>query len=412
MRVLSLFDGLSGGRIALERAGIFVEKYYASEVDKYAMAVSRYNYPDNIFIGDVRGVNTDELGNIDILIGGSPCTDFSFAGKREGAVTEENIEVTSLNQYLYLKSQDFAFKGQSYLIWEYVRILRELQKKNPNVLFMLENVKMKKKWEDIITKTLGVEPLKFNSALVSAQNRERLYWTNIKNVKPPFDLGIKLKDILDWENIDAKLDLRGKNIEFKSFKENSVCHHIANIDIKGNQSIKRVYGILGKAPALTTMRGGHREPKVFYSKEQEGLFLSKKNIEFMEGSFGGKPRWVKFPNVLERKAGSVLRTMSKGLPRGVLKIDIDYYKRFYNIDELNKLKNMPFFKDRYVWRKLSPLECERLQTIEDNYTAIGVFEDGKEKPISKTQRYSMVGNGWTIDMVAHIFKHIKEGKEA
>ena len=170
MKVLSLFDGISCGRVALERAGVPVEVYYASEIDKYAMQVSAKNYPDIIQIGDCTQVDFSEyIGKVDLIIGGSPCQGFSFAGKQ-------------LN---------FA-DPRSKLFFEFVRALREIKPK----YFLLENVKMKKEFQDVISEQLGVQPIEINSALVSAQNRKRLYWTNIPNVTVPQDKGILLKDIV------------------------------------------------------------------------------------------------------------------------------------------------------------------------------------------------------------------------
>ena len=164
MNVLSLFDGISCGRVALERANIPVDRYYASEIDKNAITVSLDNYPDIIQLGDVRDIDPSAFPKIDLLIGGSPCQSFSFAGKRNGMSTKEQIEIFSLDQYLEAKEKDFEFEGYSYLFWEYVRILRETKPK----YFLLENVKMAKKWEKVITDALGVEPILIDSGLVSA----------------------------------------------------------------------------------------------------------------------------------------------------------------------------------------------------------------------------------------------------
>ena len=198
MNVLSLFDGISCGMVALERAGIKVDEYYASEVDQYAIKVSKKNYPNIIQIGDVRNVDPELYKDCELLIGGSPCQSFTFSGKREGMVTEEDVEVTSLEQYLKLKNEGFDFKGQSYLFWEYVRLLKAIKPK----YFLLENVKMAKKWEKIITNALGVEPIRINSSLLSAQRRDRLYWTNINdgNIEQPKDLGLLLKDVVREED--------------------------------------------------------------------------------------------------------------------------------------------------------------------------------------------------------------------
>lgn len=168
MKVLSLFDGISCGQVALERAGIHVDVYLASEIDKHAIKVTSSNYPQTIHLGDVTKINFLEF-EVDLLIGGSPCTSFSNSGKMQG------------------------FDGESKLFWEFVRAIDEAKPK----YFLLENVKMKKEWQDIISDSLGVQPILVNSALVSAQNRERLYWTNIPGFVMPKDRGIKLIDILE-----------------------------------------------------------------------------------------------------------------------------------------------------------------------------------------------------------------------
>jgi len=312
--VLSLFDGMSCGRIALDRAGIKFNKYYASELDKYAIKVSQANYPDIEHLGDVKKWREWDIDwNIDLLIGGSPCQGFSFAGNQ------------------------LAFDDpRSALFFVYVDILNHIKSVNPNVKFMLENVRMKKEFLAIISEHLGVEPIFINSALVSAQNRQRYYWCNW-DVEQPEDKGILLKDIIEdaytekdksycidanyhkgatWEQYKTKSRRQlVRPCEPKPFDKNSLCHHAANAtDIKGNESIKRVYAKTGKAPTLTTMGGGHREPKTLIEPTK--------------------------------------------------------------------------------YRKLTPLECERLQTVPDNYT----------NHVSNTQRYKMIGNGWTVDVIAHILK--------
>lgn len=190
INVLSLFDGMSCGQIALREAGIKVNKYFASEIDKFAIQQTQHNFPDTVQLGSVTGVRAADLPHIDLLIGGSPCQGFSFAGKQ-------------------LNFND----PRSVLFFEYVRILREIQEYNPGVLFLLENVRMRKECEQVITDQLGLEPVVINSALVSAQNRVRLYWTNIRtreeanlfdtkvftNIPQPEDRGIYLRDILEDE---------------------------------------------------------------------------------------------------------------------------------------------------------------------------------------------------------------------
>jgi len=224
MKVLSLFDGMSCGHQALERAGIDVDTYYASEIDKYAIQVTMANYPDTIQLGSVVDINALELPKIDLLLGGSPCQSFSFAGKRKGMSTKDEQEILTLQHYLQLKSEGYEFEGQSYLFWEYMRILEELRVKNPNVLFLLENVEMGAKWEKVLSNAIGVRGIHINSALVSAQNRKRIYWINW-GMKPsglfsdmesiieqPKDRGILLKDILESQ-VDEKYFLSERGID-------------------------------------------------------------------------------------------------------------------------------------------------------------------------------------------------------
>ena len=175
MNVLSLFDGMSCGQIALQKSGIQVKKYFAAEIDKYAIKVAKANYPDMVHLGDVRDVSANDLPQIDLLIGGSPCQGFSFAGKQ-------------------LNFDD----PRSKLFWEFVRLLKECKPK----YFLLENVKMKQESMDVITEALGVEPIFINSSLVSAQNRQRYYWTNIPMDGLPEDKDIKLRDILEDGFVD------------------------------------------------------------------------------------------------------------------------------------------------------------------------------------------------------------------
>jgi len=355
VNVLSLFDGMSCGQIALDQLGIPVDKYYAAEIDEYAITVTKKNYPNTIHLGDVTKVDGTKLDKIDLLIGGSPCQGFSFAGKQ-------------------LNFND----PRSALFFEYVRLLKECKPK----YFMLENVRMKQEFQDIISSYLGVEPVMINSSLLSAQNRVRLYWTNIPNVTQPQDMGIVLKDILEDGVVDRDkshcLDanyFKGGNLKsyFEKhrrqlvFSKDGLCH-VGDADIKGNDSIKRVYHPDGKSPTLTTMQGGHREPKIlcgafrgrYYNNEgkrvdhkQKVAGLTKQTLEIRED---GKT--------------NTLTTVQKD---NVVTVNDVYY------------------------RKLTPLECERLQTVPDGYT----------EGVSNTQRYKMLGNGWTVAVIKHIFKGIQ-----
>ena len=221
MNVLSLFDGMSCGQQALERNGIKVDNYFASEIDKYAITVTMANYPNTKQLGSVVDVDGYSLPKIDLLIGGSPCQSFSFAGKRKGMSTKDSEEILTLERYLELKKDGFEFDGQSYLFWEYMRLMYECKPK----YFLLENVMMGEKWEKILSRAIGVNPIMINSSLLSAQNRQRLYWTNIglepaglfgypqSTIEQPKDKGILLKDVLESE-VDEKYYLSGKMISW------------------------------------------------------------------------------------------------------------------------------------------------------------------------------------------------------
>ena len=502
MKVLSLFDGMSCGRIALDQLGIPVEKYYASEIDKYAIQVSQANYPDIIQIGDVTKVNPKDYMDVDLILAGSPCTGFSFAGKQ------------------------LAFEDpQSKLFFDFIRILKAIKPK----YFLLENVRMKKEFLQVISEqvsacypeiTFGIEPIFINSSLLSAQSRQRYYWTNIPNIKQPEDRGIVLRDILETEpdnfttmsdkfvkrngdkncmidqnkekasNLSAMeyvkngrqgdylaCDQSGKptnkpikvgmNVEEVKVRKHEVdmpglqtciLDHYAKcgknkkeiakelndkystvehyfrklgsdsfsipseehwpqlkeilgittdkfdkqimefeyrdgvfestqrvysdqgksptltatnkeqmietrpkqvgvaVDIKGHDQIKRVYSPEGKSPTVTTCGGGHREPKVALNE-----LPNKSNT--IKASYYKSSR-ANFENDT-KKGGKFSAT-------GVQQEDL-------------------------TWRKLTPLECERLQTVPDNYT----------DHVSNTQRYKMLGNGWTVAVIKHIFKNME-----
>lgn len=311
MVVLSLFDGISCGRVALERAGIPVTAYYACEIDKHAIKVSSSNWPDIIQLGSVTELYDwviSVLPKIDLLIGGSPCQGFSFIGKQ-------------LN-----------FKDpRSALFFEYVRIWKTVKLRNPKAKFLLENVLMKASSKDVITQLLGVNPIVINSALVSAQHRKRLYWTDLGEITQPEDKGIFIEDILHDSN-DLPVIKNFGQLIYKPYKsqcldanyykgvdihgQSTGCIRVGTAELNGPEIIKRIYDIKGKAPALVASTGGNQSKKIAI--------------------------------------------------------------------------------DAKHWRKLSPIECERLQGLPDNYTA----------GISDTQRYKCLGNGWQVDTIVHIFKNL------
>ncbi len=357
MNVLSLFDGMSCGQIALERAGIKVDNYFASEIDKYAIIVAKSNFPNINHIGSVIDVDVKKLPKIDLLIGGSPCQSFSFAGTRKGMTTKCTTKILTLDDYLFWKEQNFEFEGQSYLFWEYIRILKDLIELNPNIKFLLENVMMEEEWKKLISKTIGVNPISINSALLSAQNRERLYWTNIGMVKgglfgdlvsiiqQPKDKGLLLKDILEKE-VDVKYFLSEKALTF--FTNNTI-----KMKAKGNGFCFEPTDGYKKGKGLTTRNG---------SRMDDNFIKVDTLIDFSHRNEGVRYYEDKSPTLNAR----------------------DY-------------KQPRCIKTKTSIRKLTPIECERLQTVPDNYTNY----------VSDTQRYKMLGNGWTIDVIAYILNYMK-----
>ena len=334
LNVLSCFDGLSGGQLALKKAGIKVNTYYASEIDKYAIAVARYNFPDTCHLGDVRKIDTSRLPKIDLMLAGSPCTDLSFAGKQKGLVEGK----------------------QSSLFFDWWNLVQELK---PKYIF-LENVRMREEYRDKISETLGFKPVAINSALVSAQSRYRLYWFGIRDgdsykamsINQPQDQGIVLRHILETQSDN-------------STETHATPKQIGTaVDIRGYDIIKRVYHPDGKSPTLTTMTGGHREPKIVCGAYRGRYYVPGKTKQMLELRKDGKT--------------NTLTTVQKD----------------------NVLA-----KDKVYWRKLTVLECERLQTVPDGYTNYGMFDT--VKPVSNSQRYKMLGNGWTIDVIAHIMEGLR-----
>ena len=334
MNVLSLFDGISCGQVALQRAGIKTDKYFASEIDKNAIAVTLNNYPDTIELGDVRKLDVSTLPKIDLLIGGSPCTNLSFAGNKEGMTTDNNVKVLSLEKYLKYKTMGCEFKGQSYLFWEYVRILEEIKPK----YFLLENVIMDKFWECMINHVLGVEPIMINSSLLSAQNRKRLYWTNIPNIEQPEDKHIHLTDILEDIKWEYPAAIRGRYIDLNAINKATIIGRRLN-------------------------ENGHRED---YNKK----------IPIVQCLEVRETNRDKSNCLTTAEKDNVLTPMPTG--------------RHPDAFGLITGEKLPF---RFYTR----LEYERLQTLPEHYTDI----------ISESAAKKAIGNGWTIDVIAHILKNIK-----
>jgi DNA-cytosine methyltransferase len=311
MNVLNLFDGISCGQLALNRANISYDNYFASEIDKYAIQITQKNFPNTQQIGDVTKITTDSLPKIDLLMGGSPCQGFSFAGKQ-------------------LNFED----ERSKLFFEFVRLKNELKPK----YFLLENVKMKKLYQNVISEHLGVEPIQINSALVSAQNRVRLYWTNIPNITQPEDKHILLPDILETGVVD---------------RDKSYC-------IDANY---------WKGTTLEQYINKARRQIVFTERRTEEAKLIRKEFREKYGKDFSPRRAKELTPRNDDKSNCLTTSLTK---------------EHILLDE------------SYNFRKLTPLECERLQTVPDNYT----------EGISNTQRYKTLGNGWTVDVITHILKEM------
>ena len=551
MKVLSLFDGMSCGRIALDRLGIEVDTYYASEIDKYAIAVAKENYPDTIHVGDITQLDPKDFQDIDLILAGSPCQGFSFAGKQ------------------------LAFDDpRSALFFEFIRLLKAIKPK----YFLLENVRMKQQYIDVITQQVSecypdhegndlfdskIEPILINSALLSAQSRQRLYWTNIPGITQPADRGIVLKDILEDEveehylagknlienyqggnQLNPNYKSQANTIHDKNKKSGVICagtHGYANgyvetkpikvgmnveevkvrkheVDIPGLQKCilshyqkstkdkrqiaqelndkystvehyfrklgseffsipsedhwpqlkkilnikttkfdkqimefeyrdgvfetkQRVYSDQGKAPTLTA---SNKEQMIETKPKQVGkikdggqgnrIYSTDGKSSTLSAQSGGtagngntlietKPKQVGVASdinghdILKRVyspegKSPTLNTMGGGnrepkvamneLPEKANVIKANYYKSSRANFENDTSKGSKFSatgvqSEDLTWRKLTPLECERLQTVPDNYTA----------SVSNTQRYKMLGNGWTVEVICHILKNME-----
>ena len=314
LKVISLFDGMSNGRIALERSGIPVDRYYASEIDKWAMMVSGHNYPMITQLGNICDLDPADFADFDLVIGGSPCQSLSVAGNGKGITTNDGMVIDSLGKYLFLKEvmgytyddNSSKYFTESSLFWEYIRIYRGIKKYNPDVKFLLENV-VNRFWEPLISKELGVNPHRINSSTVVAQNRDRYYWTNIETT-----------------------EIR-----------------------------KRHYGLTLDSiiPGAVSGAGSRGVPQKDWVYSPENQYLHKQHTTVRKDGLA---------NCLTASAGNTTRQYQN--TNGDLKI-------------------------------ISIEEAEQLQTVPVGYTDVS--------GVSEYQRFRMLGNGWTVDVIAHFFNCLK-----
>ena len=417
MKVLSLFDGMSCGQIALDQLGIPVDKYYASEIDKYAIKVTQANYPNTIQVGDICDLDPKDYKDVNLMLAGSPCQGFSFAGKQ------------------------LAFDDpRSALFFEFIRLLKAIKPK----YFLLENVRMKKEFLQVISEQVsacypeivfGIEPMFINSSLVSAQSRQRYYWTNIPNIKQPEDRGIVLRDILETQTDEKPVkDTERNQRHYRNDDEKSLCMTATMYkgagnngmtlvpqkpkqigiatDINGHDILKRVYSPDGKSPTVNTCQGGNREPKVAVQSYREVRTDEAKAMRKMVRQQTGKDhtpfRAKKLEPRKDGKVGTVTPSLNKDHEISIEKshpLKANYYKSSRANFENDRSKGGKFSatgvqQEDLTWRKLTPLECERLQTVPDNYT----------NHVSNTQRYKMLGNGWTVEVIKHILQEMDYAK--
>jgi len=387
---LSLFDGISCGQEALKRAGISTRIFLASEIEKYPKMITRKNHPLTVQLGDVTKIESVNLPPINLLMGGSPCQGFSFAGKQ-------------------LNFDD----PRSALFFEFVRLLKECK---PDY-FLLENVMMKQEYQDIISEHLGVKPIKICSSLLSAQSRKRLYWTNIPGVLQPKDKGILLKDILE-DGIADIVTNQGKTTHKQNI-DKAACLLARDYKGFGNQGMT---GVRSTEPKVLCINPKKEDGTQTY--QQDRVYSAEGKMVALSATLGGRF------NVAEPTCGRIvgrkinletgtLTTVQKdnvlivpeATKKGYTEIeDGDCFdatfinsktRRGRNMkDKSNCLTAANFDYMRYehpTYRKLTPIECERLQTLPDNYT----------EGVSNTQRYKGLGNGWTVDVIVHILQGIK-----
>ena len=356
IKVLSLFDGKACARVASERADFQIKEYHAFEIDKYAISIAKKNYPDIMQYGNVLDNDYDQFNDVDILFTGSPCTFWSIAKK----------------------DRDVDKSGMGWKLFE--RFLLALRTTKPKY-FLYENVaSMPKNIKDFISEELGVQPILINSALVSAQQRKRLYWTNIPGVEQPEDRHIYLCDILEDDGFSDRLkpycitatynnpenlkDYFEKSKKQLNFEERPL--RLGEYG-KGGQG-ERIYSPYGKSVTLSANGGGRGAKTGLYAVAQRGRHLTED--EKRKDEYGAKTK-QRFETSFSEKSNCLTTVQKDSL---VLAIK----------------------EDQIIVRKLTPLEAERCQTLPDGYT----------EGVSNAQRYKMIGNGWTIDVIAHILSYI------
>ena len=413
MRVLSLFDGISCGHVALDRAGIPVDVYYASEIDKYAIEITQKNYPDTIQLGDINNIDfTHFIGKIDLIMGGSPCQDLSIAGKRKGLAGERS--------------------GLFYKFVEAIEVIK------PRYFLLENNYGMPQEAYKEMSRLMGCYPIMINSALVSAQTRKRFYWTNIGPqeynlfgfptvaMPQPENKGILLKDVLETgiapdEKSRCIQSSIGRTTEREYFKKNQ--GQMVAEPIKIPENTVKGYAEInpGECMDLThlsskTRRGRAMKNKCNCLQTQSEFYQYVKPVALRNRGNGKQPE---FNGTDKANALTSVQTDSMVLePKqlGHIGKTNGQANRVYSVHNKSVtlkaeaggggaktgLYKIDLPDGEYLIRKLTPLECERLQTLPDRYT----------EGVSNTQRYKAIGNGWTVDVIAHIFSFLEESNVA
>jgi len=388
--IVSLFDGMSGGQIALTELG-HKFKYYASEVDKFAIAQTQLNFPETIQLGNIENWREWNINwsKIDLILAGSPCQGFSFAGKQLNFADE-----------------------RSKLFFVFVDILNHCKKFNPDVKFLLENVNMKKEYQRVINQALGLFPVRINSNLVSAQNRDRIYWSNIKikmvglfneihtDIEQPKDRDILLRDILESE-VDEKYFLSEKrinyciNAKFRQDMPNDINKKSPCLQSERNEviNVSKIGAIkFGRTDEAKQIRKENMQKEFdstpFTKKEIVGIDYEKMST-LMTGTNKDNLLCIKIPDTftideLTNHQGNIITNSNKKKHNSLM------------TNGVNRLKGIGILTDDYKLRRLTPTECAKLQTVPSWY----------KWACSDTQIYKMLGNGWTIEVIKHIISQL------